>query len=131
MTMVKSARTWLPFLVFSLVACSLGLAGVAIFGGDTGYGEFLAQWLFFTALSGAILLLAGILARHPDPNLFTALMLGSVMLRIMLCLVFLLVYTRVTQPQDNGFLLWFFLLYAAYTVHEVRSLSRMVTRSGS
>lgn len=125
--MDKSRTIWKHFLGFSLMVCLVGVVSIRMFGGGTGIEEFLVQWVFFTLLSGAVLLAAGRLAHHPNPNLFTTLMLGSVMLRITMCLLFLFVYTRITEPSDNSFLMWFFLLYLVFTVHEIRTLSRMVT----
>jgi len=132
MTRTPLTKTaWFPFMAFSLGVCLAGSIGVHLMDGDTGLSEFLAQWGFFTALSGVVLLVAGKLAKHPNPNHFTTLMLGSVMLRMSLCLMFLFVYTSIVKPVDNGFLGWFFLLYVAFTAQEVRTLSRMVSRPRS
>ena len=132
MTRISMTQSpWFRFGAFSLGVCLAGSIGVHLMGGETGLPEFLAQWGFFTVLSGVVLLAAGRLAKHPNPNHFTTLMLGSVMLRMTMCLMFLFVYTRVVKPVDNGFLGWFFLLYVAFTVQEVRTLSRMVNGSRS
>lgn len=131
MRTISFKTTLIHFLWFMLGSGLVGITGVPLVGGSTGIREFLIQWLFFSVFSGSVLLVAGKVARHPDPNKFTSLMLGSVVLRITLCLVFIFVYTLLFKPADNSFLLWFFLLYAAFTGHEVLALSRMVTGPGS
>ena len=64
----------------------------------------------------------------PNPNLFTGLILGSVLGKLVLSLIFLLIYTKTIQPQGRSFLVLFFGLYVGYTVYEIRAMIQLSRR---
>lgn len=87
--------------------------------------EVFVQLLFFTLLTGGILAAAHKAVHQPNANLFTALILGSVMGKLVLSLIFLFIYTRTLLPVGRSFLVLFFALYLGYTIYEVRMLVRL------
>ncbi|HRW74532.1 MAG TPA: hypothetical protein P5563_01445 [Saprospiraceae bacterium] len=87
--------------------------------------EVIVQLLFFALLTGGILWAAHRAVHQANVNLFTALILGSVMGKLILSLIFLFISTRTLLPDGRSFLVLFFTLYLGYTVYEVRALVRL------
>ena len=87
--------------------------------------EVLIQVFFFALLTGGILWAAHKAVYQSNVNLFTALILGSVMGKLVLSLIFLFIYTRTLLPDGRSFLVLFFALYLGYTIYEVRMLVRL------
>ena len=94
--------------------------------------EVFAQFGFYFALTGGILLAAFRTVHHPNPFLFNGLILGSVLGKLILSLIFLFMYSRTLMPQGRSFLVLFFCLYIGYTIYEIKvmiALSRSKQRS--
>lgn len=93
--------------------------------------EVLVQVLFFGLLTGGILWAAYKAVDQSNVNLFTALIMGSVMGKLILSLIFLFIYTRTLLPDGRSFLVLFFTLYLGYTVYEVNTLVRLAKSAAS
>lgn len=87
--------------------------------------EVIVQLFFFALLTGGILWAAHRVVHQANVNLFTALILGSVMGKLILSLIFLFIYSRTLLPDGRSFLVLFFTLYLGYTVYEVRALVKL------
>jgi hypothetical protein len=124
-------KDWLWFGLLS-ISMALVAAGLQWLNPDfLTWTQVMWQWVFFTLMTAKILFLGGKAIHHPNPNLFTALTLGSVLGKLMASLVFLFIYTKVLQPEGRAFIVLFFVLYLGYTIFEIRTLSSMVGRAAA
>lgn len=122
-------KNWFWFIGFVILMACIALAIRWLFGDQLKWVELVWQWSFFTAITAVILALASKSVRHRNPNLFTALTLGSVLGKLIASLAFLFMYTRILKPEGRAFIILFFLLYVGYTIYEIRTLTIMVGRA--
>lgn len=114
-----------PFVRFNLImflfaSCIWWLVSPALSIGETAF-----QCGFFVALTALILVAGHRTVNDQNPNLFTGLILGSVLGKLVLSLIFLLIYTKTMHPQGRSFLVLFFGLYLGYTIYEIREMIRL------
>jgi len=117
-------------------AITAGLAGItalliALLPSGPGWLAGLTLWLFFTLLTAGLLLLAHRTLGHRNPNLFTGVTLGGSMLKLFACLIFLLIYRKLAQPDNRSYLVVFFVLYTGYTILEILVLQGLVRQEAS
>ncbi|HMQ63523.1 MAG TPA: hypothetical protein PKE06_22760 [Flavilitoribacter sp.] len=79
----------------------------------------------FVALSAAIYHIGYRAAKSPDKTLFTTVVMGFTMLKMMLALGILFGYMKIFNPASKLFILPFLGVYFFYTIFEVYFLSRL------
>lgn len=80
---------------------------------------------FFAVLTLGILFLGLTFVGHRNPNLFTGITMMASLMKIMGGIVFLVVYRKLYQPDTKFDIVYFFILYLAFTVLELRMLHNM------
>ncbi len=113
------------YLIFNLLMAVLTLGLWWALSPVMSWVECLVQYGFFLVLTGGILLAAYRTVHHPNPFLFNGLILGSVLGKLILSLIFLFIYTKALRPEGRSFLVLFFCLYIGYTVYEITEMIRL------
>ncbi|MDH3651863.1 MAG: hypothetical protein OEQ53_19415, partial [Saprospiraceae bacterium] len=80
--------------------------------------------LFFSLLCLVIHYVAKSAARNPNKNLLTQLIMVVVFLKLIFCLLLVVGYDRMYQPENNNFIIPFLLFYLIYTSFEVVILTK-------
>ena len=126
--MQQTRTTWLIWSGVALV----GGVGLAHLLAPVGLPlrHVLAQWGFFVLLTGLLFRLGHRAANSANPHLFTGVILGSVMGKLVFSLIFLFAYTRVLKPEGRAFLALFFGYYILFTILEIRVLQRLARSTG-
>lgn len=118
------------FLMVSAVLLAAGGAVHVYLPDSLPLSAWLGQWLFFALLTTAVLVSGGLAIGHRNPNLFTALSLGSTLGKLGICLIFLLIFRKVWMPEDRVYLGLFFLYYLGFTLIEFWLLHVLVQQDG-
>ncbi|MCF8236836.1 MAG: hypothetical protein K9I85_01660 [Saprospiraceae bacterium] len=113
------------FLVFSLLMAMLTLGLLWSLLPALSLLEGMLQFGFFFVLTSTILITASRTVHHPNPFLFHGLILGSVLGKLILSLIFLFAYTRLITPSGRSFLILFFCLYIGYTIYEIKVMIKL------
>lgn len=83
---------------------------------------------FFTVLTFGILFLGLTFVGHRNPNLFTGITMMASLMKIMGGIIFLVVYRKLYQPDTKIDIVYFFILYVAFTILELWMLHNMARR---
>lgn len=81
--------------------------------------------VFFTILTLGILFLGLTFVGHRNPILFTGITMMASLLKIMGGIMFLVVYRKLYQPNTKIDIVYFFILYLAFTILELWMLHNM------
>lgn len=92
------------------------------------WGVWVLHLCFFSILTCSILWVAGRLAGHPNPQLFTGFALGAVLGKLVVCLFFVWAVVKVFEPVSRHFLWLFFYFYVSFTIMEIVHLVRIIHR---
>lgn len=84
-----------------------------------------ASLLFFAALTTGIYLPSVKAALSKDRNAFTRLVMIFTFVKMFLTAALVIAYHRIYQPENNYFLIPFFLTYVVFTVFETIFMSRL------
>jgi len=109
------------FIFSILVAISFAIADFAV-PMFASYQSFTWLALIFFFLLNGVTGFIGFRALKKSPHGFVASVNGIVALKILLCVVFVVIYMVVAQPNSGLFIISFFILYVIYTVFEIREL---------
>jgi ABC-type transport system involved in cytochrome bd biosynthesis fused ATPase/permease subunit len=81
--------------------------------------------LLFVLLSVFLYFMGSITARSQDKYLFHGVIMGSVLIKLVLGLSSLLLYSRKFFPINNLYIWVFLLVYVVYTVWEVNYMTKL------
>jgi hypothetical protein len=84
-----------------------------------------ASLLFFAALTAGIYFPAAKAAQSNDRNAFTRLVMVFTFVKMFLTAGLVIAYQRLAQPENNYFLVPFFLTYIVFTVFETIFMSKL------
>ncbi len=121
-----SSRSFLTQLLILSIACAallFGLHRLPALADDYPLG--VVSLLFFVALSAVMFFLGRYTARLANRNMFTNVILGFTMLKMILSAVIVLGYWFLVEPASKLFVLPFFLVYLVYTCFEIYFMIRL------
>jgi ABC-type transport system involved in cytochrome bd biosynthesis fused ATPase/permease subunit len=81
--------------------------------------------LLFVLLSIFLYIIGSITARSQDKYLFHGVIMGSVLIKLVLGLSSLLLYSRKFFPMNNLYIWVFLLVYVVFTIWEVNYMSKL------
>jgi hypothetical protein len=123
-------RAFLPILAVFLVFSGLIIGGAAILKEWNTDGRVLlgGNELFFglTAVSYFLHIKS---LRNPNPHVFVRMIYGSLIIKMIVCMVAALLYGWLTRSVNKNAILGCFILYAIYTFLEVRVLMKFLKKS--
>lgn len=82
-------------------------------------------WLFFILLTTAIYSVGKKLSASKDINAYTRMIFSFMVLKMFLCIIFVLAFYKLQNPSKKTFLIPFFLIYLTFTSFEVIIMSRL------
>ncbi|RMG83311.1 MAG: hypothetical protein D6714_09985 [Bacteroidetes bacterium] len=102
---------------------------MAILHGFTSLAPYwdLTLWSIglFVVISLSVFHFGKILAPAPNKNHYTSLILGAIFIKMVLSILLLLVYSRLTHPDSRLFIVPFLIVYLAFTIFETVVLTRL------
>jgi hypothetical protein len=125
-------RAFLPILAVFLVASGLIIAGAVVLKEWNTDGRVLlgGNELFFglTAISYFLHIKS---LRAPNPHVFVRTIYGSLIIKMMVCMVAALLYGWLTKSVNKNAIFGCFILYVIYTFLEIRVLMKFLKKSPS
>lgn len=80
---------------------------------------------FFAMLTTGVYIAASKAALSKDKNAFTRLVMICSFVKMFMAILVVVVYHKFLKPQDNYFLIPFFLIYIVFTVFETALMSKL------
>lgn len=112
--------------LFLLVISCLGLTLISYFIPILSAHTYFAiiTIVGFSILSLAVFYIGNNLAHSKNKYLYNNLIIINLMLKIFLSLIFIVVYVQFAQPENNLFIILFFLIYIVFTIFEVYFMTK-------
>jgi hypothetical protein len=122
-----TVRSFIFQLIGVTTLAALLLFGLnMVFDGWRTHQDFaMAMLAAFASISATLFTLGLITARSPDKYLFHGVIMGSVLLKLIIGLGGLFIYDRKFTPLNNQFIWIFLLIYAIFTVWEVKFMTEL------
>jgi hypothetical protein len=122
---MKRRRFFFPLGIVTVIMTGLVLAlqFFPVFQNSLYFSIF--NIAFFVMLSIGSFFLGVKTALSKDKNAFTRFIMVFTFVKLLLCVVLVVSYHRIFQPQQNFFLIPFFLTYLTYTILETVYLSKL------
>ena len=84
-----------------------------------------ASWLFFILFTIIVYFVAFRAALSENLHTFSSVIVGVVIGKMILSVLVVLVYVKLSQPESRFFLIPFFVVYFAFTIFEVYFMSKL------
>lgn len=108
------------------IAILLLMAGLHLIPSLTPYWDVtIGSTLLFVAISVFIWHMGQKAAMKENQNAFTSLLLVFIFGKMLLCIVFVLLYSKIILPETKFFLIPFFIVYLGFTVFETIILTKL------
>ncbi len=111
--------------VAALAAVLIFLPGQVLTGWNTHRDFGWAMLLLFALLSAFLFFMGSITARSTNKSLFHGVVMGSVLVKLVLGLAALFIYSRKYFPINNLYIWIFLIVYIVFTVWEVKYMTRL------
>jgi hypothetical protein len=123
-------RAFLPILVVFLFTSLFILLGSSVLRDwNTDCRALLGGNELFFILTVISYLLHIKSLKNPNPHVFVRMIYGSLIIKMMVCLVAAVVYGLLARPVNRNAIFGCFILYVLYTLMEVRVLTKLLKRS--
>jgi len=122
-------RAFLPIFVVFLVFCLLFISAPSLLHGWNTDSKVLLggnEVLFFVTAISYWLHIKSL--RNPNPHVFVRMVYGSLLVKMLVCLVAVLFYARLTMAVNRNAIIGCFILYIVYTFLEVRILTQLTKK---
>jgi hypothetical protein len=122
-------RAFLPIFVVFLVFCLLFISVPSLLQGwNTDSKVLLAgnEVLFFVTAISYWLHIKSL--RNPNPHVFVRMVYSSLLVKMLVCLVAVLIYAKLTPVVNRNAIIGSFILYIVYTFMEVRILTQLTKK---
>jgi hypothetical protein len=122
-------RAFLPIFVVFLVFCLLFISVPSLLQGWNTDNRVLLggnEVLFFVTAISYWLHIKSL--RNPNPHVFVRMVYGSLLVKMLVCLVAVLIYAKLTPVVNRNAIIGSFVLYIIYTFMEVRILTQLTKK---
>jgi hypothetical protein len=122
-------RAFLPIFVVFLVFCLLFISVPSLLQGWNTDSKVLLggnEVLFFVTAISYWLHIKSL--RNPNPHVFVRMVYSSLLVKMLVCLVAVLIYAKLTPVVNRNAIIGSFILYIVYTFMEVRILTQLTKK---
>jgi hypothetical protein len=122
-------RAFLPIFVVFLGFCLLFISVPSLLQGWNTDNRVLLggnEVLFFVTAISYWLHIKSL--RSPNPHVFVRMVYGSLLVKMLVCLVAVLIYAKLTPVVNRNAIIGSFILYIVYTFMEVRILTQLTKK---